>query len=109
MARHRTHVELLLFRKLEFYDAWRWVEYTAVKIESFDLFGISFISALGTRISHEGQYIIIGADRKKQMKEKEKLNSEWVKEHEPETFHLPSWQEAYRNSHIYYAKKVNKI
>lgn len=101
MVRHVIHIELLLFRKLETYDAWRWLEYTAVKIESFDLFGISFISALGSRTYHEGQYIIIGADRKKQMKEKEKLNSEWVKEHEPETFFLPSWQEAYRNSHIY--------
>lgn len=101
MAWHVTHIELLLFSKLETYDVWRWLEVTAVKIESFDLFGISYISVLGTRISHEGQYIIIGADRKKQMKEKEKLNSEWVKEHEPETFLLPSWQEAYRNSHIY--------
>lgn len=101
MARHSTHIELLLFRKLEIYDVWRWIEDTAVTIESFDLFVISYISALGTRISHEGQYIIIGTDRKKQIKEKEKLNSEWVKEHEPETFLLPPWQEAYRNSHIY--------
>lgn len=101
MARHRAHIELLLFRKLKPINAWRWIEDSALKIENFDLFGISFISALGTRISHEGQYIIIGADRKKQMNEKEKLNSEWVKEHEPETFLLPSWQEAYRNSHIY--------
>ena len=100
MAQHRTHIELLLFEKLETCDAWRWIEDTALKIESSDLFGISFISALGSHIRHEGQYIIIGADRKKQMKEKEKLNSEWVKEHEPETFLLPSWQEAYRNSHI---------
>lgn len=99
MARHRAHVELLLFRKLDPYDAWRWIEDTAVKIESFDLFGISYVSALGGHTHHEGQYIIIGADRKKQMKEKEKLNSEWVKEHEPETFLLPSWQEAYINSH----------
>lgn len=36
---------------------------------------------------------------KKQMQMKEKLNSEWVKKHESETFFLPSWQEAYRNSH----------
>ena len=70
MARHSTHIELLLFMKLETYDVWRWIEYTAVKIESFDIFGISFISALGSHIHHEGQYIIIGADRKKQMKEK---------------------------------------
>ena len=101
MAWHRAHVELLLFRKLSLYDDWRWIEDTAVKIESFDLFGISYVSALGSHIRHEGQYIIIGTDRNKQMKEKEKLNSEWVKEHEPETFLLPSWQEAYRNSHIY--------
>ena len=101
MARHRAHVELLLFKKLALYDDWRWIEDTAVKIESFDLFGIRYVSALGIHIRHEGQYIIIGTDRKKQMKEKEKLNSEWVKEHEPETFLLPSWQEAYRNSHIY--------
>lgn len=99
MARHVTHIELLLFKKLETCDAWRWLEYTAVKIESFDLFGISFVSPLGGRIFHEGQYIIIGTDRKKQIKEKEKLNSEWVKEHEPKTFLLPSWQETYRNSH----------
>ena len=101
MSRHRVHIELLLFRKLETYDVWRWIEVTAVKIDSFDIFGISYISALGSHIHHEGQYIIIGADRKKQMKEKEKLNSEWVKEHEHETFLLQSWQEAYKNSHKY--------
>lgn len=101
MARHVIHIELLLFMKLETCDVWRWIEYTAVKIDSFDIFGISFISAIGSHIHHEGQYIIIGADRKKQMKEKEKLNSEWVKEHEHETFLLPSWQEAYKNSHKY--------
>ncbi|SFG27697.1 hypothetical protein [Prevotella sp. KH2C16] len=96
MARHVTHIELLLFKKLETYDAWRWLEYTALRIESFDLFGISFVSSLGGRIYHKGQYIIIGADRKKQMKEKERLNVEWVKEHEPDTFLLPSWQEIYK-------------
>lgn len=72
MARHRAHIELLLFRKLETYDAWRWIEDTAVKIESFDLFGISFISALGSHIHHEGQYVIIGADRKKANERKRK-------------------------------------
>ena len=49
MARHRAHIELLLFRKLKPINAWRWIEDSAVKIESFDLFGISYISALGTR------------------------------------------------------------
>ena len=70
MARHRAHIELLLFRKLETYDVWRWIEDTAVKIDSFDIFGISYISELGSHIHHEGQYIIIGADRKNGIKEK---------------------------------------
>ena len=76
----------------------RWIEYVGWEVGRDDT-GIY----ITTPISPEPKYLegalCFGNYKHLCLWEKDRLNSEIVREEEPETFQLPTWQETYRKTH----------
>lgn len=78
-------------------DCWRWIEHKGWETERF-MGQVTIISALGGREVLENP-LCFGTDRRRCMATKERLNSEHVRNHEPENWRLPTWREAYARTH----------
>lgn len=75
---------------------WRWIEYVGWEVDRF--FSIVYIlSPLGGIIELVNP-LCFGLNRRKCMDEKERLNSEIVKDNEPENW-IATWKEAYARTH----------
>jgi hypothetical protein len=74
----------------------RWIEYTGWLIDQNEE-ACTILSPMGAE--HILKSPLIFDDREVCMFMKSKLNSEYVKQHEPENFEIPSWREAYNKTH----------
>ena len=93
-------------KKLEYFlalrtlgnDCRRWIEYIGWEVDQDDtgVYITTPINPISVRL--EG-VLCFGNNKLICLRKKDKLNSEIVRNEEPETFRLPTWQEAYRKTH----------
>lgn len=75
----------------------RWIENRGWIVSQDDV-SITVLSPLGSNDRFEQKKVrLYGDDRKRMMFDKDRLNSEIVKEQEPDIFHL--WEEVYDQTH----------
>jgi hypothetical protein len=85
----------LHFEQLEISKCWRWLEYTGWSIEQSGT-TIKMATPMGgyTMLNNPMQF----SNKKECMFTKSKLNSEYVKQHEPDNFNV-IWKDTYNKTH----------
>lgn len=85
----------LMLRQLDS-GCWRWIEYVGWEVDRF-FSTVYILSPLGGMIELANP-LCFGLNRRRCMDEKERLNSEIVKDTEPENW-IATWKEAYARTH----------
>lgn len=77
----------------------RWIEYIGWEVDRDDT-GVYITTPINPTPKRLEGSRCFGNYKHICLREKDRLNSEIVRDEEPETFKLPTWQELYKRTHI---------
>ena len=94
----RKELEYFLVLKTLGNGCRRWIEHVGWEVGRDDT-GIYITTPIDPTPKYLKDALCFGNLKRLYLWEKDRLNSEIVRDEEPETFLLPTWQEAYRRTH----------
>ena len=100
MRIHKVRKKLEYFLVLRTLDngCRRWIEHVGWEVDRDDT-GIYITTPIDPTLKYLKDALCLGNLKRLCLWEKDRLNSEIVRDEEPKTFLLPTWQEAYRSTH----------